>query len=201
MAFGTARRLKADVAEGVALAVGRLGLRHAGRVGVMTFGAGEPRLLPPRGSKAGVVALRRALSDGTAVDGAHDPHALADALGRIGRVARLPGLVVVISDFREQHDWARAMGMLRARHAVLAVEVHDPREASIPPVGRIAVVDPETGRRVEVDTSRQRVRDRFEALERERRETLTSELRRLRVDHAPLSTDEDWLLQLGRRLR
>jgi uncharacterized protein (DUF58 family) len=201
MAFGTADRLKADVAEGVALALGRLALRHAGRVGLMLFGAGEPRLLPPRGSKAGQVALRRALSEGVAVDGAHDPHALADALGRVGRVARQPGLVVVISDFREQHDWARPMGSLRARHAVLAVEVHDPRESSIPPVGRIAVVDPETGRRMEIDTSRAKIRERFEALEAERRETLHSELRRLRVDHAPLGTDEDWLLHLGRRLR
>src|SRR3954466_11047388 len=90
MAFGTASRLKADVAEGVALALGRLALRHAGRVGIVTFGAGEPRLLPPRGSKAGLVALRRAVGAGTAVDGVHDPHALAEALGRIGRVARLP---------------------------------------------------------------------------------------------------------------
>jgi uncharacterized protein (DUF58 family) len=201
MAFGTAQRLKADVAEGVTLALGRLALRHAGRIGVLTFGAGEPRLLPPRGSKAGVVALRRALADGVSVDGHHAPDALADALGRIGRVARQPGLVVVVSDFREQHGWTRAMGNLRARHAVLAVEVHDPREASLPPVGRIAVVDPETGKRLEVDTSRPRVRERFEALEAERRATLASELRRLRVDHAPLSTDEDWLLQLGRRLR
>jgi uncharacterized protein (DUF58 family) len=189
------------VAEGVALALGRLALRHAGRVGVVTFGAGDVRLTPPRGSKAGLVSLRRALAGGNAVDGVHDPHALADALGRIGRVARLPGLVVVVSDFREQRDWARPLGILRGRHAVLAVEVHDPREASIPPVGRIAVVDPETGRRIEVDTSRPRVRQRFEALERERRETLAAELRRLRVDHAPLGTDEEWLLQLGRHLR
>jgi uncharacterized protein (DUF58 family) len=202
MAFGTAARLKADVAEGVMLAMGRLALRHAGRVGIVTFGDGRaPRVQPPRGSKAGLVALRRTLNAGVARDGVADPHALADALGRVGRVARLPGLVVVVSDFRDQRDWARPLGVLRARHAVLAVEVHDPREASIPSVGRIAVVDPETGRRVEVDTSRQRVREKFEALEAERRETLASELRRLRVDHAALSTDEDWLLQLGRRLR
>ena len=45
------------------------------------------------------------------------------------------------------------------------------------------------------------MRAKFEALEAERRETLASELRRLRVDHAALGTDEDWLLQLGRRLR
>jgi uncharacterized protein (DUF58 family) len=201
MAFGTAQRLKADVAEGVALALGRLALRHAGRIGVLTFGAGEPRLLPPRGSKAGMVALRRALSYGVGTDGHHAPDAMADALGRIDRVARQPGLVVVISDFREQHNWMRPLGRLRARHAVLAVEVHDPREATLPPVGRIAVVDPETGRRLEVDTSRPRVRERFAALEAERREHLAAELRRLRVDHAPLSTDEDWLLHLGRRLR
>jgi uncharacterized protein (DUF58 family) len=201
MAFGTAERLKADVAEGVMLAVGRLALRHAGRVGIATFGDGDTRVQPPRGSKAGQVALRRTLNAGVARDGVADPHALADALGRVGRVARLPGLVVVVSDFRDQRDWARPLGVLRSRHAVLAVEVHDPREASIPPVGRIAVVDPETGRRVEVDTSRPRVREKFAAIEAERRESLASELRRLRVDHAALSTDEDWLLQLGRRLR
>lgn len=201
MAFGTAARLKADVAEGVMLAIGRLALRHAGRVGIATFGDGDTRVQPPRGSKAGLVALRRTLNAGVARDGVADPHALADALGRVGRVARLPGLVVVVSDFRDQRDWARPLGVLRSRHAVLAVEVHDPREASIPPVGRIAVVDPETGRRVEVDTSRPRVREKFAAIEAERRETLASELRRLRVDHAALSTDEDWLLQLGRRLR
>jgi len=201
MAFGTTARLKADVAEGVALAVGRLALRHAGRLGVLAFGAGEtPRLLPPRGSKAGLVALRRVLADGVAVDGQADPHALAEALGRIGRVARQPGLVVIVSDFRDQADWERPLGSLRAHHSVVAVEIGDPREAEIPPVGRIAVVDPETGRRAEVDTSRPRVRERFAELERERREHLHKELRRLHVHHVPLSTEGNWLVELGRRL-
>jgi len=35
MAFGTAHRLKADVAEGVALVFGRLGVRRAGSVGTI----------------------------------------------------------------------------------------------------------------------------------------------------------------------
>ena len=37
MAFGTAARLKADVAEGVALVLGRLAVRRAGRVALMTL--------------------------------------------------------------------------------------------------------------------------------------------------------------------
>ena len=201
MAFGTADRLKADVAEGVALAFGRLGVRHAGSVGMVAFGASEDRVLAPRGAKPGVVALRRLLAQGVAPDGAHDPHGLAHALQRVGRVARLPSLIVVISDFRDQHDWERPLGSLRMRHSLLAVEIGDPREAEVPDVGRLAVVDPETGARVEVDTSRRRVRERFAALERERRERIAAELRRLRVSHVVLSTGEPWLPALGRHLR
>jgi uncharacterized protein (DUF58 family) len=201
MAFGTARRLKADVAEGVALVFGRLGVRRAGSVGLVAFGAAAPRILPPRGAKPGIVALRRMLAEGVAPDGQHDVGGLADALLRVARLARQPGLIVVISDFRDQRDWQRAMGSLRLRHSVLAAEIVDPREAQLPAVGHLALVDPETGARVEVDTSNRRVRERFAELERQRRDTLANELRRLRVDHVTLATDHDWLPALGRHLR
>jgi uncharacterized protein (DUF58 family) len=201
MAFGTARRLKADVAEGVALVFGRLGVRRAGSVGLVAFGAAAPRILPPRGAKPGIVALRRMLAEGVAPDGAHHDGGLADALVRVTRMARRPGLVVVISDFRDQHDWQRGMGYLRLRHSVIAVEVVDPREAEVPAVGHLALIDPETGDRIEVDTSSRRLRERFAELERRRRDTLARELRRLRVDHVSLATDQDWLPALGRHLR
>ena len=201
MAFGTADRLKADVAEGVALVLGRLAIRRAGRLAMVTFGTGRPRLLPPRGSKPGFVALRRVLAQGVAADGVNEPEALAHALVRVGKVASQSGFVAVISDFREQHGWERPLGALRARHSVLAVEISDPRESELPAVGRLALVDPETGERLEVDTSRRRVRERFAQLERERRAVVERELRRLHVDHVALSTDRDWLLDLGRRLR
>jgi uncharacterized protein (DUF58 family) len=201
MAFGTARRLKADVAEGVALVFGRLGVRRAGSVGLVTFGAAVPRVLPPRGSKPGLVALQRMLSEGVAPDGQYDPEGLSGALRRTARLARLPGLVVAISDFRDQRNWERALGSLRVRHSVIAVEVVDPREAEVPAVGNLALIDPETGARIEVNTSSRRVRERFAKLERERRDGVASELRRLRINHVALSTGEDWLLTLGRQLR
>jgi uncharacterized protein (DUF58 family) len=209
MAFGTARRLKADVAEGAALVFARLGLRRAGSVGVVAFGApggaggeGGIRVLPPRGSKPGLVAVRKLLEQGTSPDQHHpDQDALSTALARTFKLSRLPGLVVVISDFRNQHDWERALGALRMRHAVIAVEVGDPAETSLPAVGRLALVDPETGDLVRVDSSSPRLRERFAALERERREAVAGELRRLGVHHIALSTDQDWLVELGRGLR
>ena len=201
MAFGTADRLKSDVAEGVAHVIGRLAVRRAGRVGLLTFGAGRMRLIPPRGSRPALIGVRRTLAEGVGVDGHSDPHALAHALGRVGRIAVQPGFVVVVSDFRGQHDWTTAMGALRMRHSVLAVEVRDPREGTLPAVGRLALIDPETGERIEIDSNHRGLRARFAAAEKRDREQVAQELRRLRIDHAVLSTDGDWLFELGRTLR
>jgi uncharacterized protein (DUF58 family) len=201
MAFGTAVRLKSDVAEGVAQVIGRLAVRRAGRIALLTFGSGRMRLIPPRGSRPALIGLRRTLAEGVGEDGHSEPHALSHALGRVGRIAVQPGFVVVISDFRGQHDWTTAMGALRMRHSVLAVEVRDPREGTLPAVGRLALIDPETGERIEIDSNHRALRDRFAAAERRDRELIASELRRLRIDHAVLTTDGDWLFELGRTLR
>jgi uncharacterized protein (DUF58 family) len=200
MAFGTAERLKSDVAEGAALVLARLAVRRAGSLGLVTFGGPGVHVTPPRASKVAMLGLRRTLGEGVARDGHRDARGLAHALSALARSAKAPGLVAVISDFREQEDWTRALTALRARHAVLAVEVGDPRESELPAVGRLVVVDPETGDTFEVDTSR-RVRERFAELEAARRVELSATLRRARVDHVTLSTDGDWLLELGRRLR
>lgn len=201
MAFGTADRLKSDVAEGVAQVIGRLAVRRAGRVALLTFGSGRMRLIPPRGSRPALIGVRRTLAEGVARDGQTDPHALSHALGRIGRIAVQPGFVVVISDFRGHHDWTTGIGALRMRHSVLAVEVRDPREGELPAVGRLALIDPETGERIEVDSNHAPLRRRFAEAERRDREQVASELRRLRVDHAVLSTSGDWLFELGRTLK
>ncbi len=201
MAFGTAERLKSDVAEGVALVLGRLAVRRAGRVALMTFGAGRPRLLPPRASRPGLVAIRRALGEGVVPDGQAEPGAMSTALVRLAKVARQAGLVAIVSDFRDQHDWTRPLGALGARHSVMAIEVRDPREGELPDAGQLALVDPESGELIHVDTSRRAVRDRFATFEAERRAHVARELRRLRVEHVVVSTEGDWLRQLGRRLR
>ena len=208
MAFGTADRLKSDVADGVALVIGRLAVRRAGRVGLLTCGSPNPRQLAPHSGRAQLIALRRALSAGVAPDGyVPDGDALAAGLRRIGRLARGPGLIVVVSDFRHgetaarRPEWARALSALTARHDVLAVEVLDPREAELPDAGHLVLVDPETGKRVEADSSSAELRRRFAAAELARRDTLKSHLRRAHARHVEISTDDDWLRALGRSLR
>jgi uncharacterized protein (DUF58 family) len=200
MAFGTADRLKADVAEGVASAVARLSTRRGGRVALITCGAPVERLLPPRGGRHAQLMLRRVLGEGVAADGEGRADGLARGLRRAGRIARRPGLVVVVSDFRADDGWRGPLAALSARHSVLAVEVRDPREAALPRAGHLALVDPETGRVVELDSAQSRVREKYAGLERERRATVAADLRHSRADHVVLDTSQDWLRELGRHL-
>jgi uncharacterized protein (DUF58 family) len=86
-------------------------------------------------------------------------------------------------------------------HDVLAVEVVDPREAQLPDVGHLVLVDPETGVRVEADSSSAELRRRFAAAELGRRDELKSHLRRAHARHVEIATDADWLRALGRSLR
>jgi uncharacterized protein (DUF58 family) len=201
MAFGTADRLKADVAEGVVRVLARLATRRGGRVAMLTAGGPGDRVVPPRGGRGASIALERALEEGVSVDGRGDPKGLGRALARLARITRMPGFISVISDFRGLEGWERPMRALGARHSVMAVEVGDPREWSLPPVGRLALVDPESGRRIEVDTRNGRLRQRYEELESAGREQVRRELRRAGVKHVNLSTDGPWLEVLGRRLR
>jgi len=68
MTFGTALRRKADVAEGVALAVGHLATQRGNRLGIVTFGDGADRRVPPRVGRDGLLAtllLARGATDAT----------------------------------------------------------------------------------------------------------------------------------------
>jgi len=199
MAFGTADRLKSDVAEGVADVLGAIAVRRGGRVGLLTFGGPAARLLPPRGGRGARVGLRRALGEGVAPDGTTG-EPLALALVRAGRLARPRSLVVVVSDFAGPSDWARPLAALAARHTVMAVEVYDPRERELPAVGRLALVDPESGDRVEVDTADRRLRERFARAASEERAAVAAALRRAGAEHVALSTSGAWARELGRRL-
>jgi uncharacterized protein (DUF58 family) len=200
MAFGTATRLKSDVAEGVALVLARLAVRRGGRVALLTFGAPVARVLPPRSGRGAPAQVARALAEGVAADvAAADP--LVHALRRLRRVARHPGLVVVVSDFRDAADWSPELRAVAVRHRAVAVEITDPREHELPDVGILVAVDPETGCLAEADTGARRVREAYAAAERARRQALAAALRRANAEHVELSTGGDWLRILGRALR
>ncbi len=200
MTFGTADRRKADVAEGVALALGHIASRHGNRLGVLTFSDEEPVTLRPRQGRTALVGLLLAL-DGEQDETPRGATSLGEALRRAGAIARQQAFVAVVSDFRGPRDWRRPLLGLAGRHDVVAVEIRDPREEALPSVGTLRLVDPETGRQLRVDTSSERLRARYaEAAAAERLE-LARMFGALGVGHVVLSTSGDWLRTLAAFLR
>jgi uncharacterized protein (DUF58 family) len=200
MRFGTADRRKADVAEGVAIALGHVATRRGNRLGIVTFGDAHPRMLPPRQGRMGLIGLLGALraEDDAA---ARSETSLGEAARRTAALARQRALVAVVSDFRGPLDWRRSMLELAGRHDVLAIEIRDPREQELPNAGELWLVDPETGRQLRVDTRSAKLRQRFAEAAAEERSGLARTLASLGVRHVVLSTSGDWLRPLAAFLK
>ncbi|HEX6762623.1 MAG TPA: DUF58 domain-containing protein [Gaiellaceae bacterium] len=196
MAFGTGERRKADVAEGVAVAIGWAATRRGNRLGTIAFGNRQQFERPRQGRRAlldTLQMLRGLPPEGTGT--------LRDALELADRVARQRALVVVVSDFRGKPDWRAPLLRLAGRHTVLAVEIRDPREQELADVGELRLVDPETGRQLRVDTGDRALRERFAAAAADERRALVTMLASAGVRHVALGTEGDWLRPLAGFLR
>ena len=192
MGFGTADRRKYDVAEGVAIAVGQVATRHGNALGIMSFGDRNGRTIPPGQGRKGMLGLLTVLRDEPAREG-QGATSLGNAIQTLNRLAGHSRLIVIVSDFRGPRDWADALVDLAGRHAVLAVEIRDPREQELPDVGELWLVDPETGRQLRVDTRSKRLRQRFETAAAEERAEVAGLLSRAGAQHVVLSRKGDWL--------
>jgi uncharacterized protein (DUF58 family) len=192
MRFGTADRRKWDVAEGAAVALGHLASRRGNRIGVATFGATDSLAIRPRQGRVGLLSVLLAVRREPETERVGRT-SVGTAVSELARVAKQRSLAVIVSDFRGPRDWRAPLLRLAARHAVVAIEIRDPREQELPNVGHVWLVDPETGRKAHVDTARRRLRERFAEAAADDRADLARELAALGVPHLVLSTAGDWL--------
>ncbi len=189
--YGTASCEKRDLAVALVAAFGLLTARPGNRTGAVVFDAEGARVVPPRAGRATLIELVGRLHDRPR-DAGGQP-SLAAALRRVHHLGTRGGLVVVVSDLLDPSDWPREMRILGQRHDVVVARLTDPREDDLPPVGVLALVDPETGRLHEVQTSSRRFRERYAEAAAARRRAIDERLRTSRASHLEVSTDGDWL--------
>jgi uncharacterized protein (DUF58 family) len=197
--FGTAQFEKRDLALAMVAAVGFLTSRAGNRVGALVLGNDRTFFVPARAGREAMLALLHQVDSVPRPEVARQPEGdLRSALRTVAKLARRRGLVVVISDFLTDADWQPALRAVAVRHDVLAVEILDPREIELPPVGLVTLVDTETGRRVEVQTANERVRARYAEAAAAQRARIALDIRVAGSEHLVLRTDRDWLLDLAK---
>ncbi|HWH30124.1 MAG TPA: DUF58 domain-containing protein [Mycobacteriales bacterium] len=204
MSFGTARCEKRDVAVAVATALGHLARGPGDRIGALVL-ADRVRSLPSRPGRDGALALLHVLAS-TRPDDDGPRVRLADGLSSLAAQPRRRGLVVVVSDLLDDDPpgtepaWSTPLRRLGTRHDLVVVEVVDPRELELPPVGVLHVRDPETGRGLEVQTADRRLRERYAQAAAAQRAAHAAAVRRAGGTHVVVRTDRDWLPDLARAL-
>ena len=97
-----------------------------------------------------------------------------------------------------RRDVIQELGITNARHDLVCLHLHDPRESQLPDVGLLTVEDAETGELLELDSHRSGVRERFALINEKRLEQLDQSLNRTAVDTLRLSTVEPFAQILQR---
>jgi uncharacterized protein (DUF58 family) len=194
--FGTTGCEKRDLAVAAAAAITHLTSGGGNRIGAVIANGENVVRIPARGGRVHTQSmLRRIATTPHAADGVRGD--LAGAIDSLRRPQRRRGMAVVISDFLGPLDWERPMRAIAARHDLLAVEVLDPRDLTLPDVGDIVLHDPESGRTREFTTTPQ-LRADFARAAADHRDDVERVLRQCNCPRMTLRTDGDWIADVVR---
>jgi uncharacterized protein (DUF58 family) len=194
---GAGLRDKQGVAAELAAVLALTATRNNDRVGLLLHSDRVEHVVPPRKGRRHALRLVRDVlawppgSRGTDLGAAFD------------YTARLLGhrsIVFVLSDFVSP-DLEKPLTRLAQRHDVVAVVLDDPAERVLPDAGVARLVDAESGRLIEVDTSDAAVRARYASLVRAEQAARQGMLRRLAVDEVVVPLERGYVEPLMRFFR
>ncbi len=192
--FGSVSRFKNELAAELCAVLAFSAIKNNDKVGLIIFTDDIELYVPPqKGSKHVLRVIREVLyftPKGIKTD-------IPKALGYLNGVMHRKAVVFLVSDFMAE-GYEKDLRVASKRHDLIAVTVTDPRELTLPDIGRVAVRDAETGRETLVNTSDPRLCDAYERDARKRIQQRDEILRRNHVDVMNTSTDKPYVEEIYR---
>ncbi len=195
--FGSTPQLKRDLAAEIAAVLAFSAIANHDRVGLILFTDRVEKHIPPR---KGPPHVLRVISEILAARPASPRTDLAPALEYLNHVVRRRSVAFLVSDFLAP-PCDRLLRVTARRHDLVSLVIGDKRELSLPAAGFVDFQDPETGRRVLLDTSHAPARRALLAAQSARRTALLRSLRAARSDAVELYAGEPYDRQLVRFFR
>jgi len=190
--FGTKDKFKSELTAELASVIAFSAIRNNDRVGMIIFTDRVEKVIRPKKGRNHILRLiREALYFKPSGHGTN----LTLAMQYLNELWRRKAVVFLLSDF-EDKDFEAALKVTSKKHDLVAVKFQDPRESSIPDAGIIEIEDPETGKRMSIDTS-----DKFFTGEYfKRRQARAQELQKLfiaaNVDSISVTTGTSYIAPL-----
>jgi len=204
--FGSMRRSKREFATEIAATLACSAARSSDKVGLLLFTEEVELFLPPRKGRRQILRIIREM---LTFKPKHRGTSIPAALAFLNHVLQRRSIVFLLTDFLHSfgsgapgvqagRDMVQEIGMTNARHDLVCVHLHDPRESEMPNAGLLTIEDAETGELLEIDSGRATVRQTYAATNAERLAELDRALRRASVDTLRFSTAEPFAQTLQR---
>ncbi|MBK7259123.1 MAG: DUF58 domain-containing protein [Ignavibacteriae bacterium] len=187
--FGTAQAMKNEIAAEICAVLAFSAIKNNDKVGLILFTDRIEKFVPPKKGRAHILRIIRELisfqaqGSGTSIRG---------ALEYLNHVHKKRTIAFVISDFIDD-GYDQILRIISKKHDVIAVELSDPREESLPESGLMKFTDAESGRERWVDTSDRAVRASFVKYWKDRRDQRRSLFLRSKVDAIPVRIDRPYI--------
>ncbi|MBO4943753.1 MAG: DUF58 domain-containing protein [Muribaculaceae bacterium] len=197
--FGAEGSPKREIIAEVAATIAFSAIQNNDKIGVIFFSDRVEKFIPPKKGRKHILFIIRELLDFTPEHNATD---IATALHYFTDAMKKRATTFLISDFIDNHDYSKALSVARNRHDVIAVQIYDKRDTSMPDIGLVKVADLESGQEKWIDTSSKKIRQAYSRWWYERQQKMSESMSRARVDVASIATDEDYvsaLMSLFRR--
>ena len=195
--FGSVVDSKRELAAEAAGVLAASAIRNRDKVGLILFSDDVELYIPPG---KGRIHIMRLIRETLYFQPERKGTNITKALDFANRIVHRKSVFFLVSDFcvgvpfeENLNELRKKLKITSRRHDVIAVSVTDPREETLPDVGRIRMEDSETGRVVELDTGSARVRSDFEKRSRQRRESVSTRIRSIGVDFLEFKNGEDWM--------
>jgi uncharacterized protein (DUF58 family) len=155
--FGTRLRTKQSLAIEVCAVLALAAARNNDRVGAVWATDRVERFVPPRRGRRHVL---RVINDLLAFEGTGTGTDLGTALQFVESILHRRSVLFLVSDFLTT-GYQSALERLAGRHDVIALQLYDQRERTLPDLGLVSLQEPESGQWRWVDTGRAETRERF----------------------------------------
>lgn len=191
--FGAVGEEKREMIAEIAATIAFSAISNNDKIGMLFFSDKIEKFIPPKKGKKHILFLIRELLDFTPENPGTD---IGVALRYFTDAQKKRSTTFLISDFIDSHDFSRPLSIAARKHDLIAVQVYDRRDASLPDVGMMRVADLETGADRWIDTSNKKVRRAYDRWWYDRQQAMNEAMQRSRVDIASVSTDEDYVKSL-----
>ncbi len=190
--FGTAGRIKNELAAEFCAVLAFAAARNNDKVGLLIFTDRTELYIPPKKGTRHMLRLIRELLYFKMPLRRTD---ISQGLDYLARILKKKATVFLVSDFLDT-DFKKTISLLNRRHDVIAVGVSDKAEAALPPAGIIEFTDAETGQTTTVDSSSAAFRDIYRKTNTQKDEQLKEMLRSINIDTISIDTDKSYIHDL-----